>query len=105
MTHGNSQSDDEAKVRSVIDGWVKAIRSKDTDAVMAHYAADIVTFDLAPPLQTTGADGFYGRHWTPVHLDMVVADIEIAVTRAERAGAVPEREVQTHEWDRLAPSV
>jgi ketosteroid isomerase-like protein len=24
---------------------------------MSHYAADIVTFDLAPPLQTTGADG------------------------------------------------
>jgi ketosteroid isomerase-like protein len=39
----------------VIEGWTKAIAAKDIDAVMSHYAADIVTFDLAPPLQTTGA--------------------------------------------------
>jgi lactoylglutathione lyase len=29
----------------------------------------------------------YSRHWTPVHLDLVVTDIEIAVARAENAGA------------------
>ena len=56
MTPGNSRRDDEAKVRAVIDDWAKAIAAKDIDAVMSHYAADIVTFDLAPPLQTTGAD-------------------------------------------------
>jgi ketosteroid isomerase-like protein len=40
----------------VIDGWAKAIGAKDIGAVMSRCAADIVTFDLAPPLQTTGAD-------------------------------------------------
>jgi ketosteroid isomerase-like protein len=50
MTPGNSKPDNEAQVRAVIDGWAKAIGAKDIDAVMSHYAADIVTFDLAPPL-------------------------------------------------------
>ena len=46
----------EARIRRLIDTWAEAIRAKDVDAVMSHFAADIVTFDLAPPLQSTGAD-------------------------------------------------
>ena len=34
----------------------------------------------------------YQRHWTPVHLDVVVADLESAVSRA---GARVEQEVRT----------
>ena len=33
----------------------------------------------------------YGRHWTPVHLDFVVSDIEVAVLRAQNAGAFARR--------------
>jgi predicted enzyme related to lactoylglutathione lyase len=44
----------------------------------------------------------YGRHWTPVHLDFVVADVEAAAARAQRAGAVREGEIQTHNWGRIA---
>ena len=29
----------------------------------------------------------YCRHWTPVHLDFVVPDLELAIRRAESAGA------------------
>jgi len=39
---------------------------------------------------TVGAAGqlrTYGRHWTPVHLDVVVDDIDTAVRRAVNAGA------------------
>jgi uncharacterized protein (TIGR02246 family) len=56
MTAESSKPTDEAEIRAVVDGWVKAISAKDVDAVMSHYAADIVTFDLAPPLQYTGVD-------------------------------------------------
>ena len=56
MTAESSKPDDEAQIRALIDSWVKAISAKDVDAVMSHYAADIVTFDLAPPLEYTGAD-------------------------------------------------
>ena len=30
----------------------------------------------------------YGRHWTPVHMDFVVDDLDLAVQRATDAGAV-----------------
>lgn len=33
-----------------------------------------------------------GRHWTPVHIDFVVDDIDAAIARALQAGAVRESE-------------
>ena len=45
----------ERQVRAVVDRIAAAIRDKDVDAVMAHYAPDIVAFDLLPPLQYRGA--------------------------------------------------
>ena len=44
----------------------------------------------------------YRRHWTPVHLDFVVSDIEAVVGRAIEAGATIEGEIQTHKWGRIA---
>ncbi len=44
----------------------------------------------------------YDRHWTPVHLDFVVPNIEAALAKAERAGARLEGAVRTHPWGRLA---
>jgi uncharacterized protein (TIGR02246 family) len=56
MTSGSQRADDAAQIRNLIDDWAKAVRAKDVDEVVAHYAADVVTFDLAPPLQYAGAD-------------------------------------------------
>lgn len=44
----------------------------------------------------------YERHWTPVHLDFVVDDIEAACERAVAAGATLEQPATTHAWGRLA---
>ena len=44
----------------------------------------------------------YRRHWTPVHLDIVVTDIDAGVARAIGAGARLERAVQTSSWGKLA---
>lgn len=44
----------------------------------------------------------YARHWTPVHLDFVVDDLEAAVERALAAGATMERPLSAHEWGRIA---
>ncbi|EXF43401.1 putative lyase [Pseudomonas sp. BAY1663] len=44
----------------------------------------------------------YARHWTPLHLDFVVDDIESAVARAIAHGARLEQPAQSHEWGRLA---
>jgi predicted enzyme related to lactoylglutathione lyase len=44
----------------------------------------------------------YDRHWTPVHLDVVVADIEKALARAEAAGARAETEIRVEVWGKIA---
>jgi predicted enzyme related to lactoylglutathione lyase len=44
----------------------------------------------------------YERHWTPLHLDVVVDDLEAAVARAVAAGATLERAAETRPWGRIA---
>ena len=44
----------------------------------------------------------YRRHWTPVHLDFVVKDVREAVSRAVKAGALLEGDIETHSWGRIA---
>jgi predicted enzyme related to lactoylglutathione lyase len=44
----------------------------------------------------------YARHWTPVHLDFAVDDIEHAVQKAVAAGARLEAPIATNAWGRLA---
>jgi len=45
----------------------------------------------------------YHRHWTPMHLDIVVDDMDQAVARALAAGATQEKPVRTAKWGKLAP--
>ena len=44
----------------------------------------------------------YERHWTPVHLDVVVEDVDAAVIRATQAGAQVEQAAKTAVWGRIA---
>ena len=44
----------------------------------------------------------YGRHWTPVHLDLVVPDLDATLRRARDAGATLEQPVQERSWGRMA---
>ncbi len=44
----------------------------------------------------------YARHWTPLHLDFVVPDLDAAVGRALAAGAVLESAPSQHAYGRLA---
>ena len=44
----------------------------------------------------------YGRHWTPVHLDFAVEDIEAAVKLAVAAGAEVEVPIEQHRYGRMA---
>ena len=44
----------------------------------------------------------YTRHWTPVHLDFVVPDLDESVARAKAAGATCEVDVREHVWGRMA---
>lgn len=44
----------------------------------------------------------YTRHWTPIHLDFVVTDIDAAAARVRAAGGALEGEIRTHAYGRLA---
>lgn len=44
----------------------------------------------------------YVRHWTPLHLDFVVEDLDAARQRAISAGAREEGPPSTHNWGRMA---
>lgn len=56
----------------------------------------------SPASPATSAVRDYRRHWTPVHLDFTVTDLEAAVERARAAGATLERAIQEQEWGRMA---
>jgi len=44
----------------------------------------------------------YGRHWTPVHADIVVDDVNAAVERAVGAGAKLEAPAKDTAYGRIA---
>ena len=61
---------------------------------------------LAKPAGSSAAPGArprnYARHWTPVHLDFVVPDVDAAVARAVEAGASVDEPAQDKAWGRIA---
>ena len=75
--------------------------------VVELMGASSAVFLLLKPAGTPAAGGSrqrrrYRRHWTPVHLDFVVADVAAAVTRAIAAGARLEGAIESYDWGRLA---
>ncbi len=54
---------DEAAIRALVASWVAALRARDIDRLMTHYAPDVLVFDVAPPLALHGAKA-YRQSWT-----------------------------------------
>src|SRR5262249_47634187 len=38
--------------------WAKAVRSRNIDGILAHHSADIVMFDVPPPLESRGIEKY-----------------------------------------------
>jgi len=77
------------------------------DAAVELLGASAVIYLLAKPAGSQAAASIaqrrdYARHWTPVHLDFVVPEINAALARARAAGAVLEGDVTAHNWGRIA---
>jgi predicted enzyme related to lactoylglutathione lyase len=62
----------------------------------------LVSAGGSPPFRDAQGTRDYGRHWTPVHLDFAVEDIDAAVTQAEAAGAKVEVPIEQHRWGKIA---
>jgi predicted enzyme related to lactoylglutathione lyase len=71
----------------------------DDVAELAYGSSTLYLLRKADASRATPVDGLtrgFARHWTPVHVDFVVADIESAIARASEAGAT--RESECVEW-------
>ncbi|MES0874034.1 VOC family protein [Sinimarinibacterium thermocellulolyticum] len=89
-----------------VDGLGLAVRRRFGDLGVELCGASSSIFLLVKPAGTTPAPDAaardYRRHWTPVHLDFVVDDVQAAAARAVAAGARLEGEIRTHRWGRIA---
>jgi predicted enzyme related to lactoylglutathione lyase len=69
--------------------------------------ANVPIFLLAdrPPIADLGSTTqtrSYERHWTPVHLDFIVDDLDATVARLTARGGSLDRDVGTCEYGRIA---
>jgi uncharacterized protein (TIGR02246 family) len=74
---------EDARIRERLDTLAQALRAKDLDALMAHYAPDTVTFDVGTPLHVQGADGYrsrFERWFASVEgpIDFAMRDLRVA---------------------------
>lgn len=52
----DAETGEEGEIRRIVEGWRAALRAKDAEALVAHHAPDVLSYDLAPPLLTRGPD-------------------------------------------------
>lgn len=89
MVEPNGRASDEARILEIIAAWQRAVIAKDANALIHHYASDVVVFDVVPPASFTGSER-YREHWQrwfdsmkgPIGFEMnditVVADGDVA---------------------------
>lgn len=54
----------EAEIRILIEGWAKAVRSRQLDAVVDRHGQDMLMFDVPPPVVVEGLAA-YRETWPP----------------------------------------
>lgn len=74
---------EDVAIRQRLDAAAQAIRAKDIEALMPHYTPDVVTFDVLPPPQVSGASAYrknfqawFGSAQGPIDYEM--HDVRIA---------------------------
>lgn len=77
------------------DGWIELVGAGSPIYLLPKPAGSAVS-------PASGQKRDYGRHWTPVHLDFVVDDLDAAVERALAAGATLERPARTAAYGIIA---
>jgi ketosteroid isomerase-like protein len=70
MTEQQKHMEDEVAIRDLIENWASAVRRKDFNGIFRHHSADMLMFDVPPPLESKGIaaykatwDLFYA--WSP----------------------------------------
>jgi catechol 2,3-dioxygenase-like lactoylglutathione lyase family enzyme len=82
--------------RRLDDDWVELLGAAGAIDLLAN-PADTPALGQDQPQRRT-----YARHWTPVHLDFAVDDIESSVGKLVALGATLERPILERRWGRMA---
>ena len=101
MTTDGMQEDD--AIRNHIDAMTQAIREKDVESLMTHYAPDVVVSDLTAPLDVQGADAYrkkferwFGSIEGPVDYEMDDLDISVDDDVGQSLGTAHVRGTRTN---------
>jgi ketosteroid isomerase-like protein len=62
MDNRQSNSQDEAAIRDIVEFWAAAVRRKDFGEILKNHSSDIVMFDVPPPFQSKGIEA-YKKTW------------------------------------------
>jgi uncharacterized protein (TIGR02246 family) len=84
---------DEAMIRELVEDWARAVRARDFDGILAHHSAEMLMFDVPPPLESKGInayretlDLFYSAQPDPIAFDIqrmdIVAGADVAFVAA-----------------------
>jgi uncharacterized protein (TIGR02246 family) len=105
-----NRTKNEAAIRKLIDGFVKAIHAKDMNGVMSVFAPDVVSFDLGPPLHHGGGEAFmkrwhelFGSYQSPIDYEVrglsIVAGDDVAFSHSlNRIGGTMKNGRKTDRW-------
>ena len=77
-----------------------------TEQVAELFLGDVAVYLLekeegSRACSTSSAQRSYERHWTPVHLDFVVDNVEQAIEQAVRFGAKVDKPMASHAWGKI----
>jgi uncharacterized glyoxalase superfamily protein PhnB len=80
--------------RRLFDGSVVELLGASSPLYLLAQAQGTAPFANSPQSRN------YQRHWTPVHLDIVVDDLDVALARALAAGACQQGPISSAAWGR-----
>ena len=82
--------------RMLFDGAVAELLSADTKIYLIEQEQGSIA------VHGTSIARDYASHWTPVHLDVLVDDMDVALEKALEAGATQRGDISTRQWGKLA---
>jgi uncharacterized protein (TIGR02246 family) len=53
-----NETADETAIRKLIEDWAAAVRRQDREGILRDHAADLVMFDVPPPLESRGLEAY-----------------------------------------------
>jgi hypothetical protein len=62
MSASNNRTTDEAAIRELVESWARALRARDLDGILTNHSADMLMFDVPPPVESKGIEA-YRKTW------------------------------------------